>query len=356
MYKRASYSNLSSRAKRQYRAADQQRDITQVVINSEVEVTCGNTMVDIVGEGREEDFKNTGCAAINVFDVLRRGEFFEQFASLYDQVRIDCIRAKIQATSWTQNSNNNNQGDVGFAEYDTPRSYTICTAWDRSGLGDDQYIKKVRRVRWLLPVAVQNDQEDWIVERHERFTNVNDGYCVVGSNITSYSSVMTKSLGPGNAYQIVRQLYPSSVLEKSQFINTNDLKLQGIHHGPEDKYVTTEWRNVKKTAHLKLGGPDDDNPEVVDIDYIEPVEYDINASYPTNLLSDPTIKFKPVLLINVLGSSGEGPVVINRNILNRNDDDAIVNVGINKIRPVTFNVEFDICVTFRGLRYVKQVK
>lgn len=356
MYKRASYSNLSSRAKRQYRAADQQRDITQVVINSDVEITCGNTMVDTVGEGREEDFKNTGCAAINIFDVLRKGEFFNQFASLYDQIRIDCIRAKIQATSWTQNNNNNNQGDVGFAEYDTPRCYTICTAWDRSGLGEDQYIKKDRRVRWLEPVAVQNDQEEWIVERHERFKDVKDAYCVIGSNITSYSSAMTKNLGPGNAYQIVRQLYPSAILEKSQFVNTNDLKVQGIHYGPESKYMTSEWRNVKKTAHLRMGGPDEEDPEILDVDYIEPVSYDINSSFPTNLISDPTIKFKPVLLINVLGSSNDGPIVINRNILNRGEDDAIVNIGINKIKPVTFNVEFEICVTFRGLRYVKQVK
>lgn len=352
MYKRSSYSNLNSRAKRQFRAADQQRDTTQVVINSDVEVTCGNTMVDTVGNGDAGDFRNTGCAAINVFDVLRKGEFFNQFATLYDQVRIDCIRAKIQATSWTQNTNNNNQGDVGFAEYDTPRSYTICTAWDRSGLGSDQYIKVNKRVRWMEPVAVQNEDEEWVVERHERFKEVKDAFCVVGSNITTYSSAMTKSLGPGNAYQIVRQLYPSSVMEKSQYVNTNDLVVQGIHYGSENKYVTTEWRNVRKTAHLRLGMEDDAPTE--DVQYIEPMPYNIKESYPTNLLSSPSIKFKPVLLINVLGSSNEGPIVIDRNILN-NEEDAVVNIGINKIKPVTFNIEFEICVTFRGLRYVKQI-
>ena len=204
----------------------------------------------------------------------------------------------------------------------------------------------------MEPVAVQNEDDEWVVERHERFKEVKDAFCVIGSDITTYSSAMTKSLGPGNAYQIVRQLYPSSIMEKSQYVNTNDLKVQGIHYGSENKYVTTEWRNVRKTAHLRMGMEDDAPTE--DVQYIEPEPYDIKSSYPTNLLNDPSIKFKPVLLINVLGSSNEGPIVIDRNILN-NEEDAVVNIGINKIKPVTFNIEFEICVTFRGLRYVKQI-
>ena len=56
--------------------------------------------------------------------------------------------------------------------------------------------------------------------------------------IDTYSSAQTKHLGPGNAFQIVRYLYPQSSVEKNQFISTSLFKKQYSYANREDyRYI-----------------------------------------------------------------------------------------------------------------------
>ena len=309
-YRRSSYfrpyTTSSSRARGNQRAADQQRDTAEVVLNHEIQVSCGQTMNFISNPEYEEDiidaeeyigWKDTGCAAINMYEVLRQSEFFSSYANMYDQVRIDAITAKITALSWVTGTGGETENTV--SEYLTPKSLTVVTAWDRSGVGANEIKKST-------------------VDGNPVF------YCTISKNITSYSSAKIKHLGPGSNYEITRYLYPSSLLEKGQFVNTTDLVRQYIRDNTGD-YTYREFKWTKDVNGRRVGE-----------------KFVIDSKMPTNLMSNPGLPFKPTLLINVV--AGPDPSVVTYN-----DEE----IGVNKLKPTTFNIEFNINVTFRGLRYNK---
>lgn len=306
------------------RAADQQRDTTTVVINTNTRLECGQTKYAIFPGTTANVFVDSGCAAVNIYEVLCRSEYFRTFSKMYDQVKIDEIRAKIVATNWYANGNQQNSDANGVNEYATARSYVVVTAWDRSGLSEDQAI-------WLAPFGQDGtdieDQKFWIT---------------IARNITTYSSAMTKHLGPGNAYEIVRKLYPNSLNERDRYVNTEDLKPQQTRTNSTSGFAYRTWRYVKED-------PNGDNSQ----SNRKAVSYEFNEKYPTNLFEDPTCPFKPTLLINVI--SGSEPSVVT---VEEPDPDGFIEVKdytVNKVRAVAFNIEFDIAVTFRGLRCNKVI-
>jgi len=81
--------------------------------------------------------------------------------------------------------------------------------------------------------------------------------------------------------------------------------------------------------------------------------YDFDTKYPTNLISDPAVPFKPTLLVNVI--SGPSPYVTSIKERDPEGFYTLLTVGVNKIKPVTFDVEFEITCTFRGLRYNRNI-
>ena len=101
-------SSLRKRARGNQRAANQQRDSTNVIVNTNYSFACGQTMDDPFGNNNMDDFVDSGCAAINIYDVLRKSDYFNQFSTLYDQFKVDNIRAKIVATNWVTSKDNDN--------------------------------------------------------------------------------------------------------------------------------------------------------------------------------------------------------------------------------------------------------
>ena len=330
MYTNRRYrSNVVSRARRNMRAADSQRDSTTTIINTSLSVTCGQTSYD--PDGNNLRFIDSGCAAINIYDVIRKSGYYKSFSSMYDQFKIDNIKARITAVNWV-NGNNVDNDNQQFAEWLHPRSYVICTAWDRSGLNKDQLYITTKQIGFPDP----QDPENRI------FEEANVQYCVISRNISTYSSAQTKHLGSGGSYEIIRQLYPSNVIEKEQYLYTKSLIPQ-YYRQSDDGYV---YKNYY-------------------IDNNHVINFNLNPEIPNNLLSSPSVPFKPTLLLNVY--PGPRPTNFNVNI-NANgileefdeSDDAVIEginqqMGGNKIKPVTFNIEFDIAVTFRGLRYERVV-
>jgi len=309
-------SGIAARASRQQRAADQQRDSTSVVVNTNVSFDCGQTMNEIYKQRGDSGWFDTGCMAINIFDVLKSSEYFQSFSTLYDQVKIDNVRAKIIATNWATSREANDEQKIN--EIIKARSYVIVTAWDRSGLSKDQ-------------IKFDENWDNGV--QNKKF------YCTIGKNIESYSSAKTKHLGPGNAYEIVRQLYPENLYERSQFVSTGLLKSQ-------QKRVNTEFFPYN-CFYKKVV------PETVNANGYVYEAYDFDTKYPTNLISDPSVPFKPTLLINVI--SGPTPYVTNIKEKDPEGFYTLLTVGVNKIKPVTFDVEFEVVCTFRGLRYNRNV-
>lgn len=310
-------SSAATRARRQQRAANQQRDSNTVVINTNYSFDCGQTMSQIYMDRGDEGWFDTGCCAINIYDILRKSEYFSEFNGLYDQFKIDNIRARIIATNWATSREESSTEKIN--EIIKSRSYVIVTAWDRSGVSESDIVKDVN---W--------DSND---PTGKKF------YVSIGKKIDTYSSAKTKHLGPGNAYEIVRQLYPENNYERSAYISTSLMKGQQVRTNTNFFAYNCFYKRAVPTAVNNLG--------------YEYRAYDFKTSNPCNLISDPAVPFKPTLLVDVI--SGPSPMVTDIKEKDPEGFDTITTIGINKIKPVTFDVEFDITVTFRGLRYNRNI-
>ena len=328
-YARGNYSgrrwgSSSRRARGNMRAANQQNDISNVTINMMKKIKTGVTSMVV-----DEKELEIGTCALNIFELLKKSDFYNSYSNMYDQFRINRIQVKVTPITWqtynqfnlpnkfniesaasnedamtTGESTGNpvypgeevmgtfndhyqapvTNNEVVEKRYIVPQALTIVTAWDRTGL-DSTQIKKVGDLY----------------------------YTTIGDAISTYSSAKTTQLVAGANFNCVRYLYPSSQQEKSLYFSTTDLVDQIAAPNVADK-----WYQIRPVA---------------DPNY--------QTSKITNLQTDPNCPFKPTFLIGVLkvdslrhpDGQGNNP-----------------EVTMGQIYPVTFNLEFDIGVTFRGLR------
>lgn len=219
-----------------------------------------------------------------------------------------------------------------------PQAFTIVTAWDRSGLD-------VNQVRKVVPSWLINDQSfgyNWVAIpdglTYNGVNNVNNQfhkeYAVIniGDDITSYSSAQTKQLIPGASFNCIRYLYPSSNQEKSVYYSTSSLHEQLVKAPFEDlPYLLESGNNMSEIGTIVNG------------QYVIQQASKIKSSELCNLISDPTVPFKPTFLLGVLGFN-------NADVLNITAENINQVTSKNFVKRITFNLEFDIGVTFRGLR------
>lgn len=372
--------SLRARARGNQRAANQQADVSDVIINlmnSCVSMVYPISNIDPTGdaaaveETASKEWVNIGTCAINIFDLLKKSDFFNCYAPMYDQFRITKVQVKITPVKWNTfnqqtsivNMNAHPATDINIeadypdvgskqnyqkanSEYQYPQALTVVTAWDRTGLDPSQFIKIDDWIKKRYPVVMNNANPPVDINLQHR-QNVIDGLAhvmdgtdgignvdatvnefyisTIGDKISTYSSAQTKQLVGGASFNCVRYLYPSSQQEKSLYFNTNDLVEQ-----------------FDKNNNSVLYGYDDN--------------ITLDSNRITNYLSNPNAPFKPTLLIGILGDTDitECDVVAG---YEPDEGDAIPShiVYYDKISPVKFNLEFDIGVTFRGLRKTQVV-
>lgn len=234
---------VNGRANANIRNAFQQKDKTEVVINAKQVISCK---------------VNERSGVLNVFDALLHSEFFNNYAPMYDQVKLDKVKAKFSALSWPAQNGGNN--------------FTVYTAFDRNGLDEGQI-------------------------------NINQAKTEISSNIRdeviTYSSALSKNLNQGAPFEIIRYISPSSMQEKGQYVATDSLRAWYTQND------IANCRYINEAGHDNINNVDSKNPC-----YIEK-----NESVP----------FKPTYLVGCQGDIETGSIC-------------------------KFNVELDICVTFRGLR------
>lgn len=348
-YRRGGFgrSGLVRRARGNLKAATQQNDTSDVVINliKSVYVGCdafsmvtAPEEVEVPGEGENmgrtywkiaaQDLENlisSGVVALNIYDLLRASTFYSSYANMYDQFRITSIKVKLTPVSWQSHNqsgvgNPNNDVDNGFIY---PQAFTVVTAWDRTGLDHVQFetvsrdsgsagVLNVKVVSGtaLSDVLPEYDNQQSAVEKFGELSDLQGfKYCSIGDNITSYSSAKTQQLVAGATFNCTRYLYPSSQQEKGFYVSTSEIKdeqlinEQDYASEPSDKYDELKANNV---------------------------------------YSNPNCPFKPTFLIGILG----------HNDIKFNEKDERME---NIIKPIKFNCEFDIGVTFRGLRKAQVV-
>lgn len=306
----------SSRSKRRaignQKAANQQKDAATV--NLSIQHKCSTSYIkkDING-----DKFNTGVYALNIWDLLRKSEFYQSYAGMYDQVKIERIKLKLTPTQWTFTSNGAN----------SVQALTICTAWDRTGLSDEQ-VKLIKN-----NVAISGDNMGVIGTSGNTdglYTNLNEDIC-------TYSSAQTKNLNPGSSCTIVRYLYPSSLIEKSCYVNTADLD---SWYSEFDK-TGARYYGING-ANMVIGNPASFAEYAQDVILGELRRSPEIDSNPCFLLEDTAVAFKPTFLIGLVTNKTQAEI-------EASDDSTI-------IPPLSFNVEADVVVTFRGLRKARIVE
>ena len=157
-------SGVRRRAWGNQRAARQQRDAATVTISRIASVS-----IPISSQG------GNGAVAINHYNQLRLSTYYPNYAPMYDQFKIDKIRMKVTGSQL---------GTAATAN--TAISPAVVLAFDRNGL--------------------------------------NEGQQLSSALISTYSSAQLKNWSTGNAFVMYQTIYPSTIMEKGQYIPTSALQ------------------------------------------------------------------------------------------------------------------------------------
>lgn len=267
-----------------------------------------------------------GVYAMNIYDQLRKSDFFNSYASMYDEFKIDRVKVKLLPTEFTYTANSGQKYS----------NVTVYTAWDRTGLNKDQVL--------LYTKGVTNTTEK--IGNKTESGNIDGLYVTIGKDITTYSSAESRVVNPGTNTSIVRWLNPKTIQEKSQWIGTSQLEkwydeyqvndedvLVGRYLGIPTGYkspASTVQKQVTYDGDIELGALNVRTGDT--ITQPSDVEWDVslsrisamNTENPCYLVESTGIRFKPTLLVGTYPESA-------------------VNV-------CKFNVETEVVCTFRGLR------
>lgn len=309
--------NTRSRSYGNMKAAKQQADQSTFTINIPSTLECANYPSSNPFDPTKT--LNYGIYPLSIFEQLRKSEFYQSYASMYDEFKIDRIKVKLLPTEFTYTAST--------GENQKYRNVTVYTAWDRTGLSKDQLI--------LIAAHLTEDSEKigYYTINGQTVTDDGDGlYCIVGNDITTYSSSESRVINPGTNTSIVRWLNPKTMDEKGQWVSTGLLKkwyegyaagkFYGIPTGKvnANRLLTSEGDVEIGEQIIPTNGTDATIQRAV-LNHLSSA----NKDNPCYLLEDTGFKFKPTLLIGIYPES--------------------TSTNVCK-----FNVETEVVCTFRGLR------
>lgn len=323
---RRTYSTLSRsqrRASGNQRAARQQRDKSEVSLSIPTRLECFNASLTIPNPADQEHpvIVNGGVTALNIWDLLRKSEFYQSYANMYDQVKIEKVTVRLTPYQFPVFA-----GQLGQIN-NYYNGYTVVTAWDRTGLSEEQIA--------LVNVTPITNRNLTIGSRDN-----NDGIYVniPAKDAATYSSAFTRNVNPNSNTTITRTIYPSSMQEKSQYINTSDLdQWYGQYDATKNRYYAIEnpWGIQAPSVEIEVGeGAGAHDVDVATFPIASQISRAIGKN-PAYLLETPEVAFKPTLLVGILNDTieiGEEPN------------------QMQLVPRMSFNVEADVAVSFRGLR------
>nr|WDW25905.1 MAG: putative capsid protein [Canine stool-associated circular virus] len=167
------------------RAGRQQRDAATVTISR-----IASVAISIPAAGQTPNTAPPGygtipdvywnVATINHWNQLRQSTYFNNYAPMYDQMKIDKIRMKVTGS----------QSGTSITSNISP---AVVLAFDRNGLDESQIASG---------------------------TN----YPLTTATVSTYSSAQMKQWSTGNAFTMYQTIYPSTIMEKGQYVPTNSLE------------------------------------------------------------------------------------------------------------------------------------
>lgn len=263
--------------------------------------------INYVFTARYDPAYKTGTAAINVYEVLLKSENFRNMMRNYDQVKINGVTCRINVTDVATSLANSGNNFV--------QAINVVTGWDKTGLsvvpigsGDDY----VGDVRFFDTTAPETPSIDNAIEGSDF-----DGATAAASYINTIGTRVTEGYGAKkgllNSYQRFSRYescWPSTMDEKCCYVPTANF----------NEYTTGINSN---TGLCQISG-----------DYSEMnVNTQLSIPNPCLPFENPSIKWKPTLLVGVFRSTVSGEGVVDK---------------YGESPTVIFNAEFTIPVTFKG--------
>lgn len=265
--------------------------------------------VNYVFSARYDPTTKTGVAAINIYDVLFKSENFKNMMKNYDQVKVNGVTARINVTdaNLTLATGGNN-----FIQ-----AVNVVTGWDKTGLSvipigaDTDYSGDVRFFNTTSPTDLSIDSAIEGADFDDATDGVAVAYCnTIGSRITEGYGAKKGLLNSYQRFSRYESCWPSSMDEKCCYIPTANFN-----------YYTTGVNS--QTGLCQISG-----------DYSAMCVNDqLNIQNPCLPFEQPSIKWKPTLLVGVFKSQVENSGVV---------------VQYGECPTIIFNAEFTIPVTFKG--------
>lgn len=272
------------RAKGNFKASNKANDSLAFVVN------CNHVFT-----ARYDPSTQEGVACINVWEVLQKNSNFNSLRRMYDQVKIDGVKVKLSITDAVTTVNS--ISDI--------KNTTIYTAWDRTGISLNQ--TKFYR----LPVGSETGPQE--IEPSDYDGDAVVGWKTrVGSGIVNSSGAKKTILNTFQRWNSYLNCYPSLMNEKSQYIQTGDIK----------QYT----QSTNQTTSYNMVNDQYDQRKVNDL---------IIDSNPVIPFESSSVRFKPCLLVGVFNNGLDQ----NGNI-----------TQYARVDPIIFNGEWSISCTFRNLK------
>lgn len=274
------WSSTARRTYGQYKAAKRTNDQLSFVINSSYTFTA-----------RYEPGDEVGTAAINVWEVLANNSQFYNLKNMYDQVKIDGVRVNLSCTNASVNLNN----------FNSFSNTTVFTCWDRTGLSLDEttlFTKDRNNYTEIPPAQI-------------RTTRLGAYRTKIGSKIVNKTGSEKSMINMFQKWKVFKSIYPSTINEKGQYIQTGDLKKFVEVSHPETSYIDLTESSVND--YYSLTG-------------------EVN---PCIIFESSNCRFKPTLLVGVFRNE----ILEGGNV-----------TQYGRVDTVVFTGEFSISVTFRNLK------
>lgn len=237
------------RALGQSRAARHQKDTATVVINR-----IASVPVQIAAG------EKNAAVAINLWDELRQSDFFPNYAPMYDQVKMD--RARLKFTG-------NQSGSAQTANL----SPAVVLAFDRNGLDEAQDIS--------VPV------------------------------ISTYSSAQLKQWSTGNSFVMYQTVYPSTIMEKGQYVPCQSLEAATTDDTVDNPCVNQSSNTLPFKPISLLGVEMGVTVDAINT-FVFTVEYEFTVTFrgmrkPSIQYSDSVYSLSDFTVVMVQGTTPDNP-------------------------------------------------
>lgn len=234
-----------------------------------------------------------GTAVIPIYEIIKKSPQFSSFAQLYDQVKINGIKTKLNVVDATINA----------TQITAIKTLNIVTAWDRTGISKDQVVffsdtatppTEIARSKWDATAAKQFVYK-------------------IGKGIVNATGVNKSILNTFQRWSSNPFLYPSTIEEKGCYLSTGNFEdfVQSVNTNNHFSLLTDRY------------------------DELTPLQL-FNEANPCIPFESPSCKWKPTLYVGVFQSTVD------------NTTGAITQFG--NAPNVLFNGEFTIDVTFRNIK------